>query len=108
MEVVLKGSPIRAYIVTSYDEHQNQKLDERDKRIQFISGFTGNDAIAVVTLESAALWVDVRDVDQAERELDCGWKIFKHGEYPSISEWLTVSKILINQTIFLMYHLFLY
>lgn len=46
---VLKEQPIQAYIVTSYDEHQNQNLDESDKRIKFISGFTGKNANAVVS-----------------------------------------------------------
>lgn len=46
---VLKEQPIQAYIVTSYDEHQNQHLDVSDKRIKFISGFTGKNANAVVS-----------------------------------------------------------
>lgn len=48
-QIDLQGPPIEAYIVTSYDEHQNQKLDEADKRIKFISGFSGSDADVVVS-----------------------------------------------------------
>lgn len=42
---------ILAYIVTSYDEHLNEDISDRDKRRQFISGFTGSSADVVVYYE---------------------------------------------------------
>lgn len=81
---------VDAYLVTSYDEHMSDHLMEADQRLQFISGFTGKNALAVVTLMSAALWVDPRYYDQAEYELNCDWKIFRNDDRPNLAEWISV------------------
>lgn len=44
----VQGSHIDAYIVTNWDEHLNENVGDHDKRLQFISGFTGKIAQAVV------------------------------------------------------------
>ena len=41
-------SEIDAYIVTSFDEHQNHQEDDSNGRLQFISGFSGPVGDAVV------------------------------------------------------------
>lgn len=48
MRVSLTGSEVNAYIVTSYDEHQNEDVAEWDKRRQYLTGFTGTVGDAVV------------------------------------------------------------
>lgn len=42
------GAEVEAYIVTSFDEHQNHQLDDSESRLQFISGFSGPVGDAVV------------------------------------------------------------
>lgn len=83
---------IDAYIIPSDDEHGSEYIADRDKRRQFISGFTGSKGTAVVTLASnlAALWTDGRYFRQGENELDCNWILMKLGVpgVPSIAEWL--------------------
>lgn len=37
----LQGPEIDAYIVSSFDEHQSQQIDDAEKRLEFISGFSG-------------------------------------------------------------------
>lgn len=44
----LQGPEIEAYIVSSFDEHQSDKTDESERRLEFISGFTGLNGDAVV------------------------------------------------------------
>ena len=44
----VQGPEIDAYIVSSYDEHQLDQMDESDQRRKFISGFTGTVGDAVV------------------------------------------------------------
>lgn len=43
-----QGHIIDAYILTTYDEHQNHQEDDAEGRLEYISGFTGPVADAVV------------------------------------------------------------
>lgn len=76
----LKIEPLTAYIIPSDDEHQvsqgqQRKCDKslnmvfvpqseyiaaRDRRRQFITGFTGSAGTAVITKDEALLWTDGR------------------------------------------------
>ncbi|CAO1403440.1 unnamed protein product [Diamesa hyperborea] len=84
----LQGPEIEAYIVSSFDEHQSDKTDESERRLEFISGFTGLNGDAVITEKSVALWTDSQYLTKADKELDCEWKLFQIGEDPSIAQWL--------------------
>ena len=86
----VQNSEIDAYILPSTDEHLSEDVSEADKRIKFISGYTGSYAKAVITLKRAALWVDEHYVKLANEELSCEWKIFKNDHAPYIFEWLGV------------------
>lgn len=59
---------------------QGEFLAERDKRLQYISGFSGPYGYAVVTKNKAAFWTDFRYYDQADQQLDCNWILMKIGE----------------------------
>lgn len=87
----LQGPEIDAYILTSYDEHLNKEIAPCDKRLEYITGFTGVNAIAAITLKRAALWVENRYIQQAHGEIDCDWEIFYMNGSVSIAEWLGVS-----------------
>lgn len=69
---------------------QTEMVSPSDRRRQYVTGFTGSAGMAVVTLNSAALWVDGRYHLQADQQLDCQWIVMKSGQeqVPSISEWL--------------------
>ena len=54
-------------------------MSKYDRRLEFITGFTGSAGIAVVTDKSAAFWTDGRYFLQAEQQLDCNWIIMKSG-----------------------------
>lgn len=85
-----QGHAIDAFIVSSYDEHQIYQTDDSEGRLQFISGFTGPMGDAVVTLNSASLWVESSYAEVADKEVDCHWKIFVMGDDPTIAMWLAV------------------
>lgn len=87
---IVLGDPLKAYIITSDDEHQSEMLSAHDRRLEFITGFTGSAGIAVVTDKSAAFWTDGRYFLQAEQQLDCNWMIMKSGydQVPTIPEWI--------------------
>ncbi|KAI8520449.1 Xaa-Pro aminopeptidase 2 [Branchiostoma belcheri] len=85
---------IQAYIIPAGDAHLSEYISTRDKRREFISGFTGSAGTAVVTNDAsggkAALWTDSRYFLQGEQELDCNWILMKQAEedVPTIEEWL--------------------
>ncbi len=45
--------------------------------MQFISGFSGSNAVALISQEEALLWTDGRYFLQADKELQEGWKLKK-------------------------------
>lgn len=84
----LQGPEIDAYILTSYDEHLNDEVSERDQRLHYLTGFTGRNAFAVITHKGSALWTDNRYLQQADGELDCNWDIYSLNETFQIADWL--------------------
>lgn len=64
-------------------------LDE-EARLEWISGFSGSNGMAVVTQREARLWTDGRYFLQAGDQLDCNWFLMKMGEpgVPELPEWI--------------------
>lgn len=81
---------LSAYIVPSYDDHQNEDVADCDKRREYISGFSGLRATVVITQKSLALWTTERYLAQANSEVDCDWTIFDITNSPSITDWISV------------------
>ena len=69
---------------------QSEYTARHDRRYEYMSGFTGSEATAVVTTDEAALWTDGRYFIQAERELSCDWSLIRMGQpgEPSVTDWL--------------------
>ncbi|CAF4272992.1 unnamed protein product, partial [Adineta steineri] len=68
------------------------------KRRDWITGFRGSSGVALISLQTAALWTDSRYFIQAEEELDCtNWILMKSGNsgVPNIVTWLVTEA---NQT----------
>ncbi|KAG8829502.1 hypothetical protein FRC18_009256 [Serendipita sp. 400] len=74
-------------IIPSEDGHLSEYVADSDKRVRYISGFTGSAATAIVSKRSAYLFVDSRYWIQAEQELDGNWTVHKTGT-PEIKDWL--------------------
>jgi Xaa-Pro aminopeptidase len=88
--------PLSAYIIPSQDEHQSEYVPARDKRREWLSGFTGSAGTAVVTATSALLWTDARYFLQAESELDsaiAGWSLMRDRQpgIPTVESWLATT-----------------
>lgn len=70
---------------------QNEYVSEHDKRLKFVTGFTGSNGEACITAKAAAFWTDSRYHIQAEQQLDSEvWTLMKEGEpnVDLIEEWL--------------------
>lgn len=66
------------------------EIDEYDRRLEYISGFSGSYGTAIVTLKTAALWTDGRYHLQADDQLTCDWLLMREGHQgiPTRTQWL--------------------
>ncbi|KAJ3673127.1 hypothetical protein LUZ60_006501 [Juncus effusus] len=81
--------PLHALVVPSEDYHQSEYVSERDKRREFVSGFTGSAGLALITMNEALLWTDGRYFLQAAQQLSDRWKLMRIGEDPAVEIWIS-------------------
>ncbi|KAF5752963.1 Xaa-Pro aminopeptidase P isoform X1 [Tripterygium wilfordii] len=81
--------PLDALVVPSEDYHQSEYVSARDKRREFVSGFTGSAGLALITMKEARLWTDGRYFLQATQQLSDEWKLMRMGEDPAVDTWMT-------------------
>ena len=101
----MQNEDIGIYIVFSNDQHGSEYTQPYDKRRDWITGFRGSSGVAVISLETAALWTDSRYFIQAEEELDCAnWLLMRYGnqDVPSLISWLVTTA---NQTNAVRFHI---
>lgn len=88
---LMRSKHIDAVIIPGTDPHQSEYPSEHWKFRDYVSGFTGSNGTAVVTLDDAGLWTDSRYFLQAAEQLECsGFTLHKEnipGE-PTVLEWL--------------------
>ncbi|KAF8012463.1 hypothetical protein BT93_I0586 [Corymbia citriodora subsp. variegata] len=80
--------PLDALVVPSEDYHQSEYVSSRDKRREFVSGFTGSAGLALITMNEALLWTDGRYFLQAAQQLSEQWKLMRIGEDPAVDVWM--------------------
>ncbi|XP_055371721.1 xaa-Pro aminopeptidase ApepP-like [Condylostylus longicornis] len=98
----MKNESIEAYIVTMSDAHQSEYVSEADKRIKFLTNFTGSGGEAVITENEALLWTDSRYFQQIDNQLELScWKPMKTGlpDVPKIQDWLNMNLLKNNSRI---------
>jgi Xaa-Pro aminopeptidase len=72
----MAASNIDAFIVPTTDEYLGEYVPEQNKRLAYLSGFTGSAGTLVVTQDRAALFVDGRYTLQAFNQ--CPEPLFEH------------------------------
>ncbi|KAL6224671.1 hypothetical protein ACLB2K_003526 [Fragaria x ananassa] len=80
--------PLDALVVPSEDYHQSEYVSARDKRREFVSGFTGSAGLALITKNEARLWTDGRYFFQATQQLSDQWLLMRMGEDPAVDVWM--------------------
>lgn len=87
----MRKKRVSAIIVPGTDPHQSEYVNPHWKLRDWVTGFTGSNGTAVVTLDDAGLWTDSRYFLQAGIELEgSGVTMYKEdvpGD-PTINEWL--------------------
>lgn len=82
---------VGAVIIPGTDPHQSEYVNAHWKVRDWVTGFTGSNGTAVVTMNAAGLWTDSRYFLQAAEQLkDSGFDLHKEdipGE-ATITEWL--------------------
>ncbi|XP_016071428.1 PREDICTED: xaa-Pro aminopeptidase 2 [Miniopterus natalensis] len=84
----MQNQNLSAYIIPNTDAHMSEYIGEHDKRLAWMTGFTGSSGTAVVTMGKAGLWTDSRYWTQAEQEMDCNWELHKEVGTSPIVNWL--------------------
>ena len=79
---------IDAYLVTKFDPHQSEYAAPYWNSVKFVSGFTGSNAVAVITSDTAGLWTDGRYFIQAERELAGSGFTLKRTDEPGVKSYV--------------------
>jgi Xaa-Pro aminopeptidase len=83
---------VDAVIIPGTDPHQSEYISDHWKFRDWVSGFTGSNGTAVVTMDQAGLWTDSRYFLQAEEQLaDSGFVLMReNGDNPDPTreEWL--------------------
>ncbi|CAB0001297.1 unnamed protein product [Nesidiocoris tenuis] len=85
-----KSNKLDGYMVTSFDQHHNEYIATHDRRLEYLTGFSGSAGTAIVTANEAVLWVDGRYHIQASNELRSPFVLMKTGKAGVLSEsdWL--------------------
>jgi Xaa-Pro aminopeptidase len=96
LKALLRDDKIAAYIVGSADAHQSEYVNDRDKRREYITNFTGSAGTAIITSAEHAncyLWTDGRYYQQAEKQLQLPWLLMKdrQKETPTIEDFLAIN-----------------
>uniref|UniRef100_A0A0N5CHH0 Xaa-Pro aminopeptidase 1 n=1 Tax=Strongyloides papillosus TaxID=174720 RepID=A0A0N5CHH0_STREA len=88
-----KGKVVNAYLLPRTDPHDSEYISAPYERVKYISGFSGSNAIVLVTNLIALCWTDGRYFDQATQQFEEGWHLMKQGvpESQSTSEWIALN-----------------
>ena len=66
----MRSVGVDAVIIPGTDPHQSEYISDYWKVRDWVSGFTGSNGTAVITLNEAALWTDSRYFLQAAEQLE--------------------------------------
>mmetsp|Transcript_13516 Transcript_13516/g.22477 ORF Transcript_13516/g.22477 Transcript_13516/m.22477 type:complete len:703 (+) Transcript_13516:98-2206(+) len=96
---LLKVHGIGAYVQPMGDAHTSEYISDADKRVEWLTSFTGSAGTAVVTADQALLWTDGRYFTQAAEQLEgTGFELMKMSEpgVPDLEEWAKDAKLLVG------------
>src|ERR1700744_4565159 len=79
------------FLVPHEDEHQNEYAPDANKRLTWLTGFTGSAGAAVVLKDKAAVFVDGRYTLQVRDQVDPGLFEIKGYVDGGVSAWLEQS-----------------
>jgi len=89
----LKRRDLTGFIVPISDEHMSEYVGDYAQRLAWLTGFGGSAGFAVVTLDSAAIFVDGRYTVQVREQVD--ESLFEYRNIPadSLGDWLKQNSV---------------
>lgn len=87
--MTLQELKLDGFLVPMADEYQNEYVSDHDKRIEFISGFSGSAAFIIVLNNHAIFFTDGRYTLQAEKQLPTGLFNIHDSAEITPTEWMT-------------------
>lgn len=71
---------IDAYVIPTTDEYQNEYSPDQNKRLEFVTGFTGSNGFVIISKDKGYFYTDGRYLLQAREELDEFYEVFDQSE----------------------------
>lgn len=78
-----------AYVLSTFDEYLSEYVPDRNKRLQWLCGFTGSAGAAVITRDSAAIFVDGRYTVQVKQQVNPELFEYRHLIEEPYADWLS-------------------
>ncbi|EAR08711.1 aminopeptidase P family protein [Reinekea blandensis] len=86
---VMAQQNLDAFVLSTFDEYLNEYVPERNKRLQWLTGFTGSAGAAVILRDSAAMFVDGRYTVQVRQQVDAEQFAYHHLIEEPYAQWLS-------------------
>ena len=99
----LKKTKCDIYILPASDEFLNEFVPQKNKRLQWLTNFTGSNGIAFISEKKKVFFTDGRYLLQAKKELDSDFRIFdqsKMGLVKFIEQSAKEKKFLMDTRLF--------
>lgn len=88
----LDHDQISGYIIPATDVHLSPYPADRDRRLQYLTGFSGTDGLAIVLANTSVLVTDGRYQQQADEQLTCDWQLIVSSNTISAAiSWIKVN-----------------
>ncbi|NVJ97987.1 MAG: aminopeptidase P family protein [Alphaproteobacteria bacterium] len=88
LRAIMEKEGVHAFLVPLQDVHQGEYIAERDKRLKWLTGFTGSAGMAIARTNDAAIFVDGRYTVQVAREVDLETFSHQHLHDHPPAKWL--------------------
>ena len=89
LRVLLTSLQLDGFLVPNNDAYQNENVPAHDRRLTWLTGFTGSMGMAVILSTRSALFVDGRYTLQASQEIDTASYDIQHiFNDPPMSSWI--------------------
>lgn len=85
---IMAQQNLDAFVMSTFDEYLNEYVPERNKRLQWLTGFTGSAGAVVVLRDKAAIFVDGRYTVQVRQQVDADQFDFRHLIEEPYADWL--------------------